>query len=249
MLPYSIEVHESCSSTMGLAKEWVRLHPQSPQFHFIQAYTQGSGRGKRERVWVSEKGNFFGTLVMSFPFSMDKRGDMSFLIAVAMGETLGELDSTLEVQYKWPNDIMLGKKKTGGILLEYLESTSNHPFLSMGMGLNFTSHPSHIPSTCLKEHMNVLPSLEIFRDLLIQKIFHYYQIWVKDGFQLIRDRWLVHAVNRHETIQISIGKEVIQGIFDTINDKGGLILICPNGVKRTFYTGEVFFDSDNPHTI
>ena len=232
---------------MDLAKEWILQNPHSNQFHFIQAYTQGAGRGKRERVWVSEKGNFFATLLMPFPFSMDKRGDMSFLIAVAMGEALKELDPTLAVQYKWPNDIMLEKKKTGGILLEYLESESNRSFLSIGIGLNFTSHPPHIPSTCLKEHMNIFPSLEIFRDLLIQKIFHYYEIWVKDGFQRIRDLWLAHAVNRQEVIQISIGKEVIQGIFDTINDRGGLILICPNGMKRTFYTGEVFFDSENSY--
>lgn len=243
MFPCSIDVHDYCSSTMDLAREWVLRQSGPHKFHFIQAYTQKAGRGKREREWVSEKGNFFGTLIMPFPFSLEKRGDMSFLTAVAVGEALRFLDPNLNVHYKWPNDIVVDMKKVGGILLESLENKNNHSFLNIGIGLNFLSHPDHISSTCLKKHMNGLPPLDVFRDVLIQKIFHYYEIWVKDGFQEIRDLWLARAIKRHKEIQIVIGRESLSGIFETIDDRGGLVLICRNGIKKTFYTGEVFFES------
>lgn len=230
---------------MDLARHWVQEQGKKNQPHFIHSYAQSMGRGKRERVWISEQGNFFGTLVVPFPFEMDKRGDISFLAAVAVGDVLRGICPSLDLGFKWPNDIMIEKKKVGGVLLEYLEGENNPSFLSIGIGLNFSSHPSEIISTCLKHYVNTLPTLESFRDLLIEKMFHYYGSWSKDGFSTIRNLWLKYAVNVNEFIQFSVGKEKIRGIFKTINDKGGLVLVCEDGVEKIFYTGEVFFDCDN----
>ena len=242
----SVQVYESCSSTMDLARLWVEKQSNKANIapHFIHAYRQNAGRGKRERVWVSEPGNFFGTLIIPFPFSLDHRGDIAFLIPLAIREALCSFDSALGVQFKWPNDFMIEKKKFGGVLLEHLEENNERSFLSIGIGINFTSHPDHIPSACLKDYMTTLPDLDDFRDLLIEKIFHYYDSWVKDGFSAIRNAWLRHAMNINEFIQFSVGKETIRGIFRTINETGGLVLIGQDGVERTFYTGEVFFDSE-----
>ena len=164
-LSCSIEVHDRCSSTMDLAKIWVQKNGETGQPHFIQSYTQDAGRGKRERVWVSERGNFFGTFVLPFPFGMEKRGDISFLTAVAIGDVLKTIHPSLNFQFKWPNDILISKKKVGGVLLEYLEGENDRSFLSIGIGLNFISHPDHIPSTCLMDYMDTVPSLEYFRNL------------------------------------------------------------------------------------
>ncbi|HCI48933.1 MAG TPA: biotin--[acetyl-CoA-carboxylase] ligase [Holosporales bacterium] len=242
-LSCSIEVHDRCSSTMDLAKIWVQKNGETGQPHFIQSYTQDAGRGKRERVWVSERGNFFGTFVLPFPFGMEKRGDISFLTAVAIGDVLKTIHPSLNFQFKWPNDILISKKKVGGVLLEYLEGENDRSFLSIGIGLNFISHPDHIPSTCLMDYMDTVPSLEYFRNLLIEKMFHYYESWVTHGFLAIRTLWLKRAIDLNEFIQFSIGNETIRGIFKTINDNGGLILVCQDGIEKTFYTGEVFFDS------
>jgi BirA family biotin operon repressor/biotin-[acetyl-CoA-carboxylase] ligase len=231
---------------MDLARTWALSQEgteKESQAHFIQCYQQCAGRGKRERVWISEKGNFFGTLILPFPFEHQKRGDMSFLTAVAVGDLLRGIQPSLDVQFKWPNDIMIEKKKIGGVLVEYLEGENHRPFLSIGIGINFTSHPPHLPSACLKDYTNTFPALDCFRDLLIEKMLAYYEAWVKYGFSSIRDLWLKHAMSINEFIQFSIGKETIRGIFKTINENGGLVLICQDGVEKTFYTGEVFFDS------
>lgn len=240
----SIEVHETCASTMDIAQMWVKekSHQEQGKAHFVHAYEQTAGRGKRDRVWVSKKGNFFGTLILPFPFSHEKRGDMAFLTAVAVRETLCFFDRDLNIQLKWPNDFMIERKKLGGVLLEYLEGKNKSSFLSVGIGINFVSHPDDIPSVSLNEYTSTLPNLDDFRDLLIEKMFHYYDLWVKQGFPVIRNTWLKHAMNINEFIQFSIGKQTIRGIFKTINDIGGLVLVGQDGVERTFYTGEVFFD-------
>lgn len=236
---YSLEVHENCESTMDLAKDWVLNAPQS-SVHFIHSYSQSEGRGKRERVWISPKGNFFGTLVLPFPYAFEKRGDMAFLIAVAAEKALNQFDPELEIKFKWPNDLMLQRKKLGGILLESLTNQDGEHFLSIGVGINFMNHPDHIPSTALKLHMKVMPTLDDFRDLFVDKIFYYYGLWQENGFAPIRYLWLNQALNIGETIQLSVGKDIIKGTFKTIDEQGALVLVNDSGREKAFHTGEVF---------
>jgi len=233
----SVDIHQTCSSTMDLAQKWA-LSQESENAHFIQAYTQTLGRGKRERVWDSKKGNFFGTLVIPFSFEAKKRGEISFVVAVAVADILNDLDSSLDLRLKWPNDFLIAKKKVGGVLLEYIEGKNS--FLSIGVGLNLVSHPEKIESTCLVKH-NINISSDQFRELFIEKMFHYYALWINKGFPHIRNLWIVKAININEFINISIGDKKVRGIFKGINDSGGLVLVRQDGTEKTFYTGEVFF--------
>ncbi|MFN7662414.1 MAG: biotin--[acetyl-CoA-carboxylase] ligase [Alphaproteobacteria bacterium] len=241
---YSLEVHKNCESTMDLAKDWVLSAPQS-SIHFIHSYSQSKGRGKRERVWISAKGNFFGTLVLPFPYALEKRGDMAFLIAVAAAKALNQFDPVLEIKFKWPNDLMIQRKKLGGILLESLTNEGGDHFLSIGVGINFMDRPDHIPSTALSLHMKVMPTLDDFRDLFIDKIFYYYGLWQENGFAPIRHLWLNQALNIGETIQLFVGKEMINGTFKTLDEQGALVLVDDRGREKVFHTGEVLFEHMN----
>ena len=130
-----------------------------PEFAFVRAETQTQGRGQFGRTWVSTPGNLFVTVRLP-----DSAGALDTLLPPAMGLILVRTLETVLVpaHIKWPNDILIGMSKAGGILIE-----KKGPVIMAGIGLNICSAPEssprenffHIKSGCLAEAgVNLEPS-------------------------------------------------------------------------------------------
>jgi len=141
---------ESCASTMDLA--WTLVDGgRFPEMSWVAALAQTQGRGRFGRRWDSAVGNLFAT--MRLP---DRAADAGPLLPLALGLIMADVlkKHIPEVKIKWPNDIFVGGKKAGGILIEQRQG-----IVMAGIGLNVSATPEperqpwgfNIPACGLKE--------------------------------------------------------------------------------------------------
>lgn len=143
-------------SRKGLLSEWGSL----------LAVSQWSGRGRQGRAWHSPAGNIYAAVRLPDP-APPLLDLLPLITAYLLIEALGEL--CLDVKIKWPNDIMLNRRKLGGILIEQQGETT-----MAGVGINLASapetgrlrHEQSVPACCLTEFGCTLTPLRLWRHLL-----------------------------------------------------------------------------------
>ncbi|MBI9092864.1 MAG: biotin--[acetyl-CoA-carboxylase] ligase [Desulfobacterium sp.] len=117
----------ACTSTMDVAGRLVKQR-EFPRWSWILAGIQTQGRGQLGRSWISRSGNLFATIRLP-----QSAGTLGNLLPLALGAVLVEVlaELGLPAEVKWPNDILVGRTKVGGILVEERGGT-----LFAGIGIN-----------------------------------------------------------------------------------------------------------------
>ena len=212
---------------------------------WILAHAQTEARGRRGRAWQSPKGNFAATLVCKPHATPHEAAKRSFLAANAVFEALAFYTDRASLALKWPNDVLLNGGKVAGILLESAGSGHFVDWLAIGVGVNLrkappAEHGVAFPPTSLLETGADLVLPEDFLTVLAMNMATQEAKWEAFGFPRIREDWLRHAARLGEEITARTGKETIQGLFDTVDQDGNLILITARG-PRSIAAADVFF--------
>lgn len=108
-----------------------------PEYTIVVAENQQEGRGQRGSNWASEEGKnlTFSILVKNFTTKHDSIFVLNILVANALLNTLKK-HNIPDVSIKWPNDILSGKKKVAGILIENSFKSASEITSIIGIGLN-----------------------------------------------------------------------------------------------------------------
>lgn len=207
---------------------------------WIWAQSQSQGRGRQGREWVSETGNLYATLLLSLNVEPASAAGLSFVAAIAVGDTLASLAPQVAITHKWPNDILLNGAKTAGILIE-TELQGSRLTAAIGCGLNLTHAPqaTRYPATSLAEAgVTVTPAQALER--LASNFATHLGTW-NDGrdFAAIRTLWLARAHALGQTVSLNVGAETLTGIFTGLGADGAMILTLANGCTRALHAGEV----------
>jgi BirA family transcriptional regulator, biotin operon repressor / biotin---[acetyl-CoA-carboxylase] ligase len=119
------------------------------------ALTQTHGKGRNKNTWESEKGK---SIAISLALNMQNK-NVAPAYGLSMATALACLQTfkiyTTNVAIKWPNDIMLGNKKSGGILIDNIWLGNNWQWAVIGIGLNInqkTFNPTLKQATSLIKH-------------------------------------------------------------------------------------------------
>ncbi|HUR94737.1 MAG TPA: biotin--[acetyl-CoA-carboxylase] ligase [Gemmatimonadales bacterium] len=105
----------------------------------VVAEEQGSGRGSRGRAWASPRGGLWVS-VLARPASAGL-GLVSLRAGLAAAECLDAYVGGPQLWLKWPNDLMLGERKAGGILCEARWQGVTLAWVVIGLGLNVANEP------------------------------------------------------------------------------------------------------------
>lgn len=138
--------HEALSETSSTNSECLaRARAGDGGNVWVTAEKQTGGRGRRGRLWVSERGNLYASLLLIDPAPMERLGSLPLAIAVAVHQAIRRVlplgAEPLEV--KWPNDILIGRKKTCGILVEGEGLPDGRYALIVGIGINISVMPDN----------------------------------------------------------------------------------------------------------
>lgn len=139
-----LEILESTPSTMDAARinvleGRVTFDPRgAPSSWGVFAHEQTAGRGQRGRAWYSERGeSLCVTYYVRHRFPLpDQSGQVALMAGVVVAGTLQALDSSLKLGLKWPNDILIGGRKAGGVLVEMVHGPNSSWTALVGVGVN-----------------------------------------------------------------------------------------------------------------
>ena len=206
----------------------------------IWSREQTKGRGRRGRDWLSGEGNLYMTIVVSGA-GMENAGHLSLVTAVAVGNALARVGA--DPRYKWPNDILLGGKKAGGILIEAASG-----MFAVGLGLNLLTAPKSdgfvATSFSAETHKRWDPANAV--RALIWSFDAACKRLAESGFEPIRGDWIARAHGIGEPVTARLPKSSVKGTFLGIDAEGGLILETEPGKTRTITAGEIYFGAERP---
>jgi BirA family biotin operon repressor/biotin-[acetyl-CoA-carboxylase] ligase len=107
----------------------------------VLATHQSAGRGRRGRAWITAPGRSLAVSVLVESPALPRSATLGLLVAVATCRALESRD-TDSLLIKWPNDIMRGEAKVGGLLLERVGSGNR---VVVGVGINLALRPGDLP--------------------------------------------------------------------------------------------------------
>lgn len=216
---------------------------------WVVAESQTQGRGRAGRNWVSSSGNLHASLAFACAAPPAVAGQIALVAGLAFydcvtANTQPELQERLRL--KWPNDLMVGTAKLGGILVESTLTTAGGLMVVAGFGLNIKSAPeldrpvtslSLQGLTCDKE--NILAALT-------DSCHSWLQLWDEGrAFSAIRECWLARAGPPGQSITITAGGESLSGTYEGLNETGAL-LATVSGQLQTFNFGDVALVGSTP---
>ena len=204
----------------------------------LLATAQTGGRGRLGRTWVSPPGNLHLSVLLRPPAPLAP-GHWSLLAAVAAAESVTAiLPDPTALRLKWPNDLMLGEDKLGGILLD--AGASPTPWLVIGFGINLATAPRDLgrPTASLPPSLDPARP-ETIAPLLLEHLDHWRRRYEQEGFDPIRDRWQHLARLTPGTSMVIKGPTRTEGAYAGIAPDGALLLRHPDGTVLPIRSGEL----------
>ncbi len=222
---------EEVDSTMNVVKKY--------DFNTVLvAEKQNSGKGKGDRIWVSQKSNnIYMSILINANDEKINYFNYSFLSAISVLKTIEILaNKNVDLKVKWPNDVLINNKKFCGILLE-----KDRDKLVIGIGINIDNYPENtlFKATSLKEEGINLKKEDVINKFV--EIFEKFsnKLQSTNNFEEIKSIWLNYAYNLGKKIKVS-GKNEIEGIFKDLDSEGTLILEIENGEIYKIVSGDIF---------
>jgi BirA family biotin operon repressor/biotin-[acetyl-CoA-carboxylase] ligase len=212
---------------------------------WVTAERQSGGRGRRGRPWVSEPGNLYASLLLIDPAPMEKSGSLPLAVALAVYRAISAVlpPGGQDLAIKWPNDILINRLKTCGILIEAEMLRSGARAVVIGIGVNINSKPDNpaYPVTRLAD-FSAGASAEILFDHLYKEMVDVLNLWNRgEGTPQVMHHWRQAACGIGEEIRVNLPDRSLTGRFCGIDDNGFLILDEGDGVKYPIAAGDVFF--------
>jgi BirA family biotin operon repressor/biotin-[acetyl-CoA-carboxylase] ligase len=248
---YRLEAFESIGSTNAEALACARRGEGGPVWFVTSRQT--SGRGRRDRTWISPPGNLAASVLEVVDVTPPVAATLGFAAGIALEEALqavsvearlrspGSANTTFEL--KWPNDVLVNRRKLSGILLEAEAVESGQLAIVVGIGVNVVGAPegTPYPATCLHEQGIQIGAEELFT-ALSNAWARVLPIWNNGkGFGDIRELWLERASALGQHVSVQSGGSNVTGIFETIDDTGCLIVVTDDGARVSIAAGDVYF--------
>jgi len=212
---------------------------------WITATAQSGGRGRRGRAWTSEPGNLYASLLLIDAAPLQAMASLPLAVAIAVHDAIRAVmpAGAPPVEIKWPNDILVGRAKTCGILLEAERLADGRHALVIGIGINIASAPDQAAYrvTKLGDHApSVSPDILFAR--LYAAMVDALALWDRGaGIADVVRRWRASACGIGERITVNLPDRSLSGYFAGIDDQGLLLLEEDNGRRTAIAAGDVFF--------
>jgi BirA family biotin operon repressor/biotin-[acetyl-CoA-carboxylase] ligase len=202
---------------------------------WLVAAVQTGGRGRMGREWQSPDGNFYGSTLVSIDKANAPPATLALVAGIAVHGALSR--HTPGLTLKWPNDVLAGRAKISGVLLE-----RSADWVVIGAGVNLVNHPDlpDRPSTDLAA-LGALVSPRDFAAALSDEMTSSLARWRHQPLAATIAAWeaAAHPVGTALDAALPDG-ERMAGKFDGLTAEGALRLRLPSGEARVIHAGDVF---------
>jgi len=215
-----------------------------PEGAVILAEEQSAGRGRAGRSWQSERGTGIYVTLLLRPKISPVQAPLLTMMAGLSAHAAIQARTGLQVDLKWPNDLMLNGKKLGGILTEMYSDTTLVRFVIVGIGINVNQEkfPGELGSiaTSLRAETGATQSrLELLARLL-REFDTDYNRFLREGAASVTGRFTKassYAVGKR--VRVADGAESFAGVTAGLAPEGLLQVERDDGKVITVIAGDV----------
>ncbi|MBS1507952.1 MAG: biotin--[acetyl-CoA-carboxylase] ligase [Bacteroidetes bacterium] len=231
-----------CHSTNTLASE-LSDKTNLPEGTVIITPNQTAGRGQRGNSWQATEGlNLTFSILLKPTFLPVKdQFHLTLVTSLAVFDYLTSL-SLNGIKIKWPNDMLIGVKKVGGILIENtLQGTSiQKSIVGIGLNINQQEFPIASATSVSLQAGRAFDLNDALNSLLSYFEQRYLQLRAGKSAAL-KEEYLTNLFGIHET-RVFIANQVrFEGTIQGVNDNGELVVLT-NGMHKTFSLKEISLD-------
>jgi BirA family transcriptional regulator, biotin operon repressor / biotin---[acetyl-CoA-carboxylase] ligase len=220
-----------CDSTQDL------LGPDDPEGALVVADEQTGGRGRQGRRWLAPPGKAILSSLLLRPPADRRHAELSLVAGVAVADAVEEaLD--LAAQIKWPNDVLVNRKKVAGILAEARDGA-----VVLGIGVNVNQRREELPpdATTPAASLRTVDGVERAREPILARILarleHHYDLWRADGLDAIYDDLGSRDFLRGRRVTVNgVGGTALR------IDRQGRLVVDVGGEERIVESGEVTYE-------
>jgi BirA family transcriptional regulator, biotin operon repressor / biotin---[acetyl-CoA-carboxylase] ligase len=232
-LSWSLQYEAACESTQDLAR--VAAAQGADQGWTIVTDFQRGGRGRLGRTWVAPQGQalLFSTVLRP---PIDVLPLLPLLAAVTVAGGI-EAATAAAPDLKWPNDVVLNRKKLAGILLERPAG----PAVVLGVGVNVNQSAEDLPeaATSLRIELGRPVEREALLAAILNDLANAYDRADREGVDWIVPAWRSRTSMLGKAITFHRDGAVISGLAEDIGDDGALLVRMADGARIALVAGEV----------
>ena len=208
---------------------------------WVTAERQSAGRGRAGRDWVSGPGNLQASLALTCQAPLQNAGELSLLAGIALVDairTISPLAQTAGLRLKWPNDLLIGTSKAGGILVETTTARGEPGFLALiGFGLNVVTCPGDLGRAVTSLAQS---GLDVEREDVLGALADQCSTWIERwengrAFSVVRDAWLSRAGSIGEPITIQTASGPVSGTYQGLAPSGALLAAIAGRIETISY--------------
>jgi len=234
---------QSTDSTNNYANRQIRDNDVLEGTVFL-TYEQTAGRGQINNFWESEPRQNLTFSIVFYPEFLEIRRQFMLSKVVALGIYNGMNKYVDQMSIKWPNDIYVGDKKLGGILIENSIQSGilKNSVAGVGLNVNQTVFHSNAPNpVSLQLLTNTQFDCETILTEVVAEINSFYELLRQGEFDRIDRKYISSLYRLNEKHGFRTGSEVFEGEIIGVNDIGQLLIRRDDGQILNFHFKEVEF--------
>lgn len=207
---------------------------------------QTAGRGRFDRPWVAPRGKalLFSVSLKTPPrWASDDDHQASQFVSMAAPVSVAEslrVYAAVSATIKFPNDIILGRSKCAGILVE--QCSSHHGVFVIGIGVNVNQTPeelppaTHLPATSLLKETGK----EWNRWELLRTILRELERWWKSGdIAKLSAKMNELCMTVGRRVRVILESGALEGVALGISRAGGLLVRTDHGIVEEVLSGDI----------
>jgi BirA family biotin operon repressor/biotin-[acetyl-CoA-carboxylase] ligase len=257
LLPYEIQKHlatkvigrrmkylEKTESTTWVARDMLcQQDPARLHGMVIIAEEQTGGQGRLGRAWASPAGGIWTTTILAPRIPIDRVFMVTMAAAIAVARAIRK-DLDLGALIKWPNDILLGDRKVGGLLLELSAENAvvNHALLGLGIDANVP--PDRLPPD-LRAAVTSL-STELGREVdrpslfatVLREFERRYELLEAEEYEAVAREWRSLSATLGHMVRITTLAKSFEGEAVDIDEFGALLVRKDTGAMERVIAGD-----------
>ena len=224
--------------------ELLRRLQRGPASRLVcSAEQQTAGRGRRGRSWVSPFGsNIYLSLAWEFAGGAAALEGLSLAVGVAVATALDNC-GVQDLKLKWPNDLLHGGAKLGGILIEMVGDAAGSCQVVVGVGLNVRM-PVDAAADIDQQWTDVTMAsgLPVGRNqllaALLNELLPLLSQFAEQGFAPWREPWMALDAHADSPVIVSSGERRLTGVARGVDHSGALLLEVAGSIQA-IHGGEV----------
>jgi BirA family biotin operon repressor/biotin-[acetyl-CoA-carboxylase] ligase len=222
---WPVFIYDSVGSTNAVAMKLIAENQATP--FVVMAERQTAGRGRRGRKWVSPyAANIYYSLAVRIEGGMRQIEGLSLLIGLAVLKTLRDA-GVKSAGLKWPNDVLVGRRKVAGILLELVGDPADVCHVIVGVGINVNMRATEEVDqlwTSVRLELGRVSDRNHLSGQLTCNIESYLSVHQKSGFEAFMAEWESNHLWQGCAVQLLAGAQIVDGVVLGIDARGALRL-------------------------